>query len=121
MDDRRALRRAYETASAPHERYRVSTPLSYLERTARTRPESVAVVDETGSYTYRELEAMSERVGSALLKARAALAEALLQWRLAHFRLRAAMGTGNAAGGELPPRPVDEKVRQELWTLLKKN
>lgn len=76
MDDRRALRRAYETASAPHERYRVSTPLSYLERTARTRPESVAVVDETGSYTYRELEAMSERVGSALLKARAALAEA---------------------------------------------
>lgn len=54
-------------------------------------------------------------------ESRAALAEALLQWRLAHFRLRAAMGTGNAAGGDLPPRPGDEKVRRELWTLLKKN
>ena len=54
-------------------------------------------------------------------ESRAALAEALLQWRLAHFRLRAAMGTGNAAGGDFPPRPVDEKVRRELWTLLKKN
>lgn len=73
MDDRTALRRAYETASAPHERCRVSTPLTYLERAARTRPESVAVVDETGSYTYRELEAMSERVGSALLEMRVAL------------------------------------------------
>ena len=76
MDDRTALQRAHRATSAPHERYRVSTPLSYLERAARTRPESVAVVDETGSYTYRELEAMSERVGSALLKARAALTEA---------------------------------------------
>lgn len=76
MDDRTALQRAHRATSAPHERYRVSTPLSYLERAARTRPESVAVVDETGSYTYRELKAMSERVGSALLKARAALTEA---------------------------------------------
>lgn len=76
MDDRTALQRAHRATNAPHEQYRVSTPLSYLERAARTRPESVAVVDETGSYTYRELEAMSERVGSALLKARAALTEA---------------------------------------------
>ena len=76
MDDRRALRRTHEAASAPHERYRVSTPLTYLERAARTRPESVAVVDETGSYTYRELEAMSERVGSALLEMQTTLADA---------------------------------------------
>lgn len=76
MDDRTAFRRAHGATSAPHERYRVSTPLSYLERAARIRPESVAVVDETGSCTYRELEAMSERMGSALLEARAALTEA---------------------------------------------
>lgn len=74
MNDRTARRLVCEPKRTQRERYRVSTPLAYLERAANERPGSVAVVDEAGSYSYRELEAMSERVGSALLEARVALA-----------------------------------------------
>ncbi len=40
--------------------------LSYLEMTAGRFPDKIAVVDETGSCTYRELLENSRRVGSAL-------------------------------------------------------
>lgn len=73
MNDCTARRLVCEPRRTQRERYLVSTPLAYLERAASERPDSVAVVDEAGSYSYRELEAMSERVGSALLEAQTAL------------------------------------------------
>jgi len=42
--------------------------LGYLEESARRQPEHVAVVDTDGSTTYRELAAMSRRIGSRLAR-----------------------------------------------------
>ena len=53
-----------------------------------------------------------------------ALAEALLQWRLAHFRLRAAMGRGaipdedEETASPVKPRVATPEALAELWKLL---
>ena len=57
-------------------------------------------------------------------ESRIALAEALLQWRLAHFRLLAATGgnaNADAARAGTSPRPATPEVAAELLKLLSKN
>ena len=42
--------------------------LEYLETSAARRPESIAVIDETGEYSYRQLLDASRRAGNSLTR-----------------------------------------------------
>ena len=42
--------------------------LEYLEASAARRPEGIAVIDETGEYSYRQLLEASRRAGNSLMR-----------------------------------------------------
>ena len=44
----------------------MKTVLEYLEKSTKKHSEKVAVIDENGKYTYKELEKMSKKIGTAI-------------------------------------------------------
>ncbi len=96
-------------AEVPPSAYRGrATPLAFLERAVRRAPGKTAIVDESGSCTYAELDRRSRRIASALIELAAQDAAA---------RAHDAGDGPDAASGPAAsaPRPVALFMEKSSW------
>ena len=91
--------------------------LDYLEDSARTHPESCAVIDENGCLTYAELREGSRKVGSALAKRDVRARAVIIAMDKGANALMAQLGVLYAGGFYVPVDPLISLERLELITI----
>lgn len=79
--------------------------LSYVERSARRAPQSTAVVDESASLTYAELEEQARRIGSTLIDAGSSRRAVVVCMEKSCLTVAVMMGVLYAGGHYVPVDP----------------
>lgn len=76
--------------------------LAYLEDSARRNPNAIAVIDESGTYTYARLLEDTQHVGSALARCGACGSSVIIMLRKSELALACMLGTLQAGACYVP-------------------
>lgn len=76
--------------------------LTYLEDSARRNPNAIAVIDESGTYTYARLLEDTQHVGSALARCGACGSSVIIMLRKSELALACMLGTLQAGACYVP-------------------